>query len=84
VADLDLEESYALANMLASDYSPLRNAIAKFTQSQQVQYESESAGYMKTVPRDPERASDAASHADAYEHFMRELERFSAKHPPQL
>lgn len=82
--DLSLEERYALAEFCSAVYSPLRNALNKFAASQQASFESDSARCMKTVPRDPERASDAASHADAYEHWMRELERFAQKHPPQL
>jgi hypothetical protein len=79
--ELNLEERYALEQFFASEYLPLRTAIEKFTAHQQSVFESESAGHMRTIPRDPERASDSASKADAYENFMRELERFSAKHP---
>jgi len=73
---VNLPERDALQTFLETD-TPLKRALEAFRDSQQSRYEADCAGYMATVPRDPERAADAAAKADAYKALWIELDYFS-------
>jgi hypothetical protein len=73
---LNLIEQQALHEFLEVE-TPLMRALKKFCREQVERYQHDCSGYMASVPRDPERASDAAAHAEAYATMLAELQHFN-------
>lgn len=66
-------EAGALANFLASP-GPLKSGLEKFIAEQAQQYRIGCAALMASVPRDTERAADAAAKAQLLDEFWAVLQ----------
>ena len=73
---MNLPERDALQTFLETD-TPLRHALEAFAQAQQARYQADCTQYMASIPRDAERASDAAAKAEAYAMLWPEIRHFA-------
>lgn len=73
--NLDLAEQDAVTEFLQG-HTALKRGLIAFNEAQVQRYRADCAGWMSGVPRDVERASDAAAKAEAYATWLEELRYF--------